>query len=88
MFSDKMSLIVIFFKLVRFVNKISTRLLPFAIGVSDDVTEAVYEGLLVKNLVGFLYIFLYSRIKKGLCVANITAIRILISGSALNEKAD
>ena len=32
--------------------------------------------------------FLYSRIKKGLCVANITAIRILISGSALNEIVD
>ena len=28
MFSDKMSIIIIFFKLVRFVNKISTRLLP------------------------------------------------------------
>ena len=40
MFSDKMKIIIIFFKLVRFVNKISTRLLPFnkllafAIGVS------------------------------------------------------
>ena len=33
-------------------------------------------------------IFYYSRIKKGLCVANITAIRILISGSALNEIVD
>ena len=33
-------------------------------------------------------IFLYSQIKKGLCVANITAIRILISGSALNEIVD
>ena len=32
--------------------------------------------------------FKYSRIKKGLCVANITAIRILISGSALNEIVD
>ena len=40
MFSDKMNIIIIFFKLVHFVNKISTRLLPlnkllpFAIGVS------------------------------------------------------
>ena len=29
--------------------------------------------------------FKYSRIKKCLCVADISAIRILISGSALNE---
>ena len=28
MFSDKMSIIIIFFKRVRFVNKVSTRLLP------------------------------------------------------------
>ena len=32
--------------------------------------------------------FKYSRIKKGLYVANITAIRILIGGSALNEIVD
>ena len=32
--------------------------------------------------------FQYSRIKKGLCVANITAIHILINGSNPNEIVD
>ena len=55
---------------------------PLLSGCPDDVTEAVYEGPC------WIFFFQYSRIKKGLCVANIATIRNLISGSALNETVD
>ena len=53
MFSDKMSIIIIFFKLVRFVKKYWLAYFPWICyfpllsECPDDVTEAVYEGLLV-----------------------------------------
>ena len=53
MFMDNVSIIIIFFKLVRFVNKYRLAhfpwisYLPLLSERTDDVTEAACEGLLV-----------------------------------------